>query len=263
MKGKLSILAAAVFAIIASTGVLAAECGTFERDKAQTFSERAGERIVQKYLGGRDIRVALRGCEFNSFDGKFRVKVEINWNGAIIRSNSYNVDGNLTFDRDGANSNFSQTYASESVRELTMWGAIFGGVVFLGMLGAESGATQGSSSGSASSLTTSGAGGSPVFFDNACNRPMEVIVRHKNMVGVWIMGRWLFSANERAKLSSSGNALATNIADIYYYALTTDGSNLVWQTTGENQYEFNGRTIAMRKIVDETAGKTEIRVTCP
>lgn len=263
MRNKLTVSAAAMVAVVASTCVLAAECGSFERDKAQTFAERAGDRVVQKYLGGRDIRVALRGCEFNSYDGKFRVKVEINWNGAIVRSNSYNVDGNLTFDRDGSNSNFSQTYASESVRELSMWGAIVGGVVVLGMLGAEAGATQGSTSGSASSLTTGNSGGTPVFFDNACNRPMDVTVRYKNMVGTWIMGRWSFDANQRAKLSLNGNALSTNTADIYYYALTSDGSNLVWQTTGENQYEFNGRTIAMRKIVDETAGKTEIRVTCP
>ncbi|PJK06678.1 hypothetical protein CO610_10075 [Lysobacteraceae bacterium NML95-0200] len=115
----------------------AAECSRYEADKAQVLSENAGKQLIEKMGGGQDIRIRMLSCEFNAYNRKFRTEIEVYWNGAFIRSNTYNIDGVLTFGEDGRYPSFSQTYASQSVKDLKFWAALVGGAIILATLSAE------------------------------------------------------------------------------------------------------------------------------
>ena len=100
-----------VFFSVASQAY-ARSCDRDEYDKAEYFAEIAGKKMVKKYGGGRDIRVNMRSCNYNSYSGIYKTKIEVYWNGAIFRSNNYNIDGELQMKSDGSQAEFSETYAN-------------------------------------------------------------------------------------------------------------------------------------------------------
>lgn len=116
------------------TSAVARPCSTYEYDKAEYFSEKAAHKIVDEYGGGSDIRMTLRSCSYNSFSEKFKTKIEVYWNGSMIRSNKYNVDGELKFTSDGTLLNFSKTYENEAIKELKF---LVGGVIVFAAIASE------------------------------------------------------------------------------------------------------------------------------
>ena len=126
--------------------VTARECTQLEKDKAEYFAEQVAKKIVDKVGGGQDIRAEVTSCEFNSYSRKFKIGVNIYWNGIIFRSNHYELDGILTVNDDGSAPQFSRTWANQQFKDmesLKRWAAIgIGGIILLDAL-SESGNDSG------------------------------------------------------------------------------------------------------------------------
>jgi hypothetical protein len=116
----------------------ARSCDRDEYDKAEYFAEIAGKKVVDKYGGGRDVRVRMNSCNYNSYSGIYKTKIEIYWNGAIFRSNKYNIDGELQMKSDGSRTEFSETYANDNVKDIRFMGYVAGGIIVLGAIVVES-----------------------------------------------------------------------------------------------------------------------------
>lgn len=115
----------------------ARSCEKDEYDRVEYFAEIAGKKLVDKYGGGRDVRVSMNSCNYNSYSGIYKTKIEVYWNGAVFRSNNYNIDGELQMKSDGSETEFSETYANESVKDIRFIGFIAGGIIVLGAIAAE------------------------------------------------------------------------------------------------------------------------------
>ena len=97
-------------------------------------------------------------------------------------------------------------------------------------------------------------------FTNGCEHPVQLAIRYKNMGGTWQnAGWWKFSPNETAYLVSGGQRLRSNNAVWYYYAETTDNSNLQW--SGDHSVTFNGRSLLMKELRD-AEGESTWTITC-
>lgn len=224
---------------------LARSCNTYERDKAEYFAEKAGEKLISGYGGGQDERINIASCEYNSYSEIYKLKIEVYWNGSIFRENNYNVDGVLKLKSDGTDVDFSQTYANQNVKDLSFFKTIAIGTFALGALSAEAGSSS---------------SGYRIKFTNNCDRALKLAINYKNMSGNWTSkGWWLFEPNKGAYLQSNGASLRTNSATLYYYVKPNDGSYLGFD--GEYAKTFDGSTLRMRKIEDNS-GDTDWSVTC-
>jgi len=234
-----------------TTTVHARSCTNSEYDKAEYLAEKAGKKIVDGYGGGQDIRVRLTDCNYNGYSEKFKLDIEVYWNGSLFRSNDYNVDGELSFNSDGSDSKFSRTYANPNVRDLAFLGNIAAGAILLGALGD---ASSGSSSSSSSS------NGYRLYFHNKCDEDVRLLIHYNDYDDGWKTdGWWTFNAYEKAYLSDVGGDLRTNDINLYFYAQTTDGYSGEWG--GEYEYEYEGETYNMAKIVDKQ-GDTKWAIIC-
>ncbi len=136
---KTTIWLSALFLMFLSLTAMSRTCDRDEYDKAEYLSIKAGKILVNKYGGGRDIRVSMTSCEFNSYSGIFKTNIGVYWNGKIFSDNSYNIDGEITMKSDGSGVEFSQTYANEAVQDLDFWRGAFAGAVLLGTIASENG----------------------------------------------------------------------------------------------------------------------------
>jgi len=136
-KKTLNFIQVIIFLTFASQAN-ARKCDNDEWDKAEYFSERAGEQMVDKYGGGRDIRVNMNSCNYNSYSGIFKTTVGIYWNGSMVRGNKYNIDGEFQMKSDGSKIEFDETYANSAVDDIRFWGYVAGGVVVLSAIASES-----------------------------------------------------------------------------------------------------------------------------
>lgn len=104
--------------------------------------------------------------------------------------------------------------------------------------------------------------GYPVHVINQCNHPVELAVRAKTLNGEWVTRSWYtFAANEESSLNDrEGVLLLTSESTMYFYAKTTDGSDIVWE--GDDYYV----TIGFRKygmhVLNDDEGQTDIGLTC-
>lgn len=106
---------------IIQTSLWAGSCSQSNYDKAEYFSEQAAQKIVGKYGGGQDIRMELRSCSYNSYSNIFKTVINIYWNGTLIRSNNYNIDGVLKFKSDGTLLDFARSYENQLVKDLNFY----------------------------------------------------------------------------------------------------------------------------------------------
>lgn len=120
-----------LFFILFSSSALSRPCNQYEYDKAEHLLGKAGEDLVRKFDGGRDIRVNILSCEFNSYSDVFKTKISVYWNGKYISGNHYNIDGEVKMNSDGSGVEFSETYANDAVKSLNFWRAAFAGAVIL------------------------------------------------------------------------------------------------------------------------------------
>ncbi|MEL6579821.1 MAG: hypothetical protein AAFQ14_08715 [Cyanobacteria bacterium J06621_12] len=251
-KAFFYIFAAVCLAISNPQAAEARACTVAEADKAEYLAGKAGQKIIDQYGGGLDERVDMSSCSFNTYSGEFKVGIEIHWNGAMFRSNYYNVNGYLQMQSDGSQANFSRTYANANVQDLEV---VIGVVTVLDNLSEESGSsaiTEGSSSSAASAY--------PIQLENGCSHPVSLLVRYHHPDFGWqVTGWWAFAPGERSFLSDEGERLETDKSTLYYYAETTDGSDLRW--TGDYSYYYNDTLYDMSEVVDKE-GVTSWKISC-
>ena len=135
---KLGISLAIILSFSMSTQAFAGTCSRHEKDKVEYFAENAAKKIVDGFGGGRDIRVSVESCNYNSYSKKYKTQIEIYWNGAAFRNNEYNVDGQLKMKKNGSGAEFAQTFANQAVKDLVFWATLAGGAIVLADLAAES-----------------------------------------------------------------------------------------------------------------------------
>lgn len=237
---------AAAPVVFYSSAVDARSCSSEEYDKADYFAEKVGKKIIESYGGGNNERVTLKSCEFNSYSAKFKIRVEVYWSGSMFSSNKYNVDGEITMNEDGSGADFSKTYSSDSVDDLTFTRGLLGGALVLGALAAENGSSSSS--------------GYRLKYTNNCEHPLRLLIRYRDVNGEWVRkGWWTFDEGESSYLSSKNGLLKTKNSVLYYYVESTDDSGIM--TDGDYDYSFSGKTYPMRKVTDDD-GDTEWSSSC-
>jgi uncharacterized membrane protein len=97
-------------------------------------------------------------------------------------------------------------------------------------------------------------------FTNGCRHPVRLSIRYLDTSGAWKSdGWWRFEPGETGNLSSDDGLLRSNNSFWYYYAETTNGSELEWR--GTEKTKVGTREVPMRKAVDNE-GDSEWSVTC-
>lgn len=122
----------------AGSAAFAGECSGLERDRLEELGQEAGQRLVDGYGGGQDIRVTLLECSHNRYSGRWKGEIRVEWNGAMFRSNQYAIRGELTVPADGGKASFSRRYANEAVEGLDFFGQMAATVIVLGVLASDS-----------------------------------------------------------------------------------------------------------------------------
>jgi hypothetical protein len=99
-------------------------------------------------------------------------------------------------------------------------------------------------------------------FTNKCKYPVRLAIRFVNLNNNWqTEGWWDVKAGEKIYLADSNNVrLKSNKSIWYFYAETTDGSNLVW--TGDKNVSVGDRSLKMYKMKDST-GDSDWYINCP
>jgi uncharacterized membrane protein len=83
-----------------------------------------------------------------------------------------------------------------------------------------------------------------ISFKNNCSHPLQVGIHFKNLQNQWETKSWFtFSPGESARL----NGVNTNNRYFYYYAKTTDGSNISWYGN-ETSQTIGGIAYNMKKV---------------
>ncbi len=100
--------------------------------------------------------------------------------------------------------------------------------------------------------------GTPIEFTNSCTHPVQIAVMYQTPAGQWDSEAWWsFRFGERSTLRlTSGNTVSTSNPRMYYYAETTDGSQLEW--SGGVRVNVEGRSLAMKSW-----NGSKIELTCP
>ncbi|MBD2179348.1 DUF1036 domain-containing protein [Pseudanabaena sp. FACHB-1998] len=96
----------------------------------------------------------------------------------------------------------------------------------------------------AASRRTEAASRNTITFKNSCSRRLQLAVHFKNMQNQWVTKAWYsFAPNESAELSG----VSTNNRYFYYYAETTDRSNIKWTGNGTS-VTIGGRVYNMKEV---------------
>jgi uncharacterized membrane protein len=98
------------------------------------------------------------------------------------------------------------------------------------------------------------------IFTNGCQHPVRLAISYEGVDGRWhTTGWWKFEAGQSAPLAAEGQIVRTNSAVWYYYAQTTDGSDLSWR--GDYPVSLDGGDLPMAKLEDNR-GDSEWSTTC-
>ena len=96
---------------------------------------------------------------------------------------------------------------------------------------------------------------------NICHHQIRVAVHYKNTQGSWVTDSWwTFAPNQSGNLVSGDQPLLTGDSRIYYYAETTDRSNIAW--SGDKISTYIGfKKYGMREYLDYD-GDTYLELNC-
>ncbi len=97
-------------------------------------------------------------------------------------------------------------------------------------------------------------------FTNNCDHPVRLAIHYLDVNHGWRSeGWWNFTPGESDRLAASGKALRTKNDTWYYYAESTDDSNLVWR--GDRTFKLNDRSLPML-LMKDTVGDNNWTITC-
>jgi len=104
---------------------------------------------------------------------------------------------------------------------------------------------------------------SPLTIENGCSSPIQIAIWYTAAYGVTRGGKWwTIEPNESSGLSVTGvGTVALGSPIIYYYAKTTDESDLVWN--GDEKISIKGEYLDMKKTeLTKENGKYKLNLTC-
>lgn len=227
---------------------IAGSCGSSQRDYAEYVGNKVGRYIVSKAGGGRDQRVRISSCAFNSYSNEYKIKLEIYWAGALFYDNKYNVDGLLTFRKGADTGYFSQTYANEQAKG------------FFGVDRSKEVAVGYDIRKKKSDATSVKGGGHKIIVENTCYGDISVGIRYLDIYDNWQTACcYKFEHGEKQGMSHGGQSVATNNSVFYYIAREED--DFEWGWKGKYIYQIGNEYLGMGKKSD-TSGKSNLRFTC-
>lgn len=112
-----------------------------------------------------------------------------------------------------------------------------------------------------SNITDSTTEGYGFVFENKCRHPITLVVRYKGLDDDWhIDGWWDVDSGESFYLEDeNGNRLTSRGSIWYYYARSTNETNIEWK--GKNRFTYDGARLPMIGIED-IEGESEWSTSC-
>lgn len=227
---------------------LAGPCTRAEADRADHFARIGAVEAIAQMGPSRDLRTSILSCDYNTFSNLFRVRVNIQWNGAYIRNNRYWSVGDLTFNFDGTNRRYTEDSASQTMidyRNSTSWVPV---VVWLLDEVARDQARRPAATAPAPSSTTRT---SEVQVNNTCGVDVRLAFRwHDHQRNEWRGSVWQVTRGQVGYLTAGTNnrRIVTSTRDYLYHVGTLSGRGL---TTGDNVRRIDGADYRMRRRTGE------------
>lgn len=137
MNSRFSLLLTLLPLCILTSVAEARPCNSAEHDIAAFHARAQASRLVDADDGGTNIRETIRDCRVIALDNWMDVTIDLHWNGSVRASRSYAKSGRLGFrysltaPRSATNITWTETWASESLRDYRSGRAWFGGLVLL------------------------------------------------------------------------------------------------------------------------------------
>lgn len=198
----------------------ARECNGYERDKAEYHAEKAGEEMVSDFGGGRNIRVDLSSCSYNSYSKIFKLNVQIHWDGALWESNHYEIDGILKLDSNGNKLSFAKTYANDNVKDLDFYKNMARGALIFAALANNTDTSHHQETYSGPTYK--------VRFSNYCKEKVRVAINYLDSDYDWVtVSWWVFDPYESKYLVREGSYVKSVSKTIYYYVEDMDSHPLI------------------------------------
>lgn len=118
-----------------------------ERERqARNYARTAGRQIMKAIGGGQDLIVNHKLRYFDESTRTLEIGMDVSFNGAIFRSNHYQVSGVLTVGQNGSKPKFARRAANQNYLDaestMTALGVTIAGVLILNEMSNESGKTQ-------------------------------------------------------------------------------------------------------------------------
>lgn len=128
---------------------LAAEQAQLEREaqvqresRARNYARKAGKQIMDAIGGGQDLIVNHQLKYYDPDTSTLEIAMDVSFNGALFRSNNYQVAGVLTVGNDGSSPRFARRAANQNYTDaeatMTALGVTVAGVLILNEMGKES-----------------------------------------------------------------------------------------------------------------------------
>jgi hypothetical protein len=117
-------------------------------------------------------------------------------------------------------------------------------------------------SSNANSSNSAKASGATVRVTNSCDHPLQLLISLQDADdGKWKSRAWYsLSPQQSGKILFDGREVRTYRSDVYFYAETTDSSNIVWK--GDYKTEYGSEVYeTVRKDINNTEEK-RIELTC-
>ena len=128
---------------------MAAEQARLEREaqvqrerRAREYARKAGKQIMDAIGGGQDLIVSHQLRYHDPDTSILEIAMDVSFNGALFRSNNYQVTGVLTVGEDGTSPRFARRDANQNYKDaeatMTALGVTVAGVLVLNEMGKES-----------------------------------------------------------------------------------------------------------------------------
>ncbi len=104
-----------------------------------------------------------------------------------------------------------------------------------------------------------------VWFQNSCNRPVRLLVRHAEQARRWqSRGWWRLDPMERPRALTTRGRRIQHLSNhrLYYYAETLDGA-VTWEGDGRNSARLGGVAYRLRRATPTVVrGRLQVRLSC-
>lgn len=206
-------------------------CDDNESDRAEYYAEMAGRRIVKELGGGQDIVTQIQSCTFNNMLDRFKVGIETQWNGAILRFNHYAISGFLELKADGSEGQFKETGANQLLQEYRQQ------MIGLGILALSLGALGDAASKNAPKNNYTNKDQNSINGLLFCNKSsfdsINVSIAYYSASDKWVSSGWSVIDKNKCDYAISG---ALRNRYFYYYVFGYDREGVYYQSDGIHKF---------------------------